>query len=1638
MKIIPEQITRVKKLYTQTITALAMLVMTAVSSALSSNADLSGLMPSAGTLSPAFDSATISYAAAVANATASMTVTPTATDGALAAITVNGNAVISGNASLAIPLSVGLNTITTIVTAEDAVTTKTYTLSVTRAPSSNADLSALYPDTGTFSPVFASGTISYTATVPNAFTSMTVTPTATDALATITVNGNAVISGNASLAIPLNVGTNTITTIVTAEDTVTTKTYTLTVTRAADSTLSGLATSAGTLSPTFDSGSIAYTISLPNAIASMTVTPTATDPLATINVNTVTVASGSPSGAIALNEGANVITTVVTATDLGTKTYTITVTRAFGASLPVIYEPFNYATGQLTGKGGTTDVGLTGTWTGPGNATDIKVVDNTLTYNSLPTSGRSIGNLAGFSNRFGGARPINTSALAANGLLNDGATLWFSLIMGYGRDVNGVQPNMSNARLGFALANSSFSTGNNKYWVNDEGAQRGSGLGMTLGNLSTAGAVKATQFRDLTLGTGAGTSGDGTAGNLLGNFTGTGIALDQTRLIVAKITWGATSDKIDVYMPDANLNLGPVVSTYTTLTNLNQSTFDTITWAHGDPVVMDEIRFGATYGSVIGVEATHAYWDLNGADAESGSDTPSGVWNASNLYWNGLADGTFAAGAWAAGNTAIFSAGADAVGEYSVTVDSTQDIGGLRFENGTVTISGGTALRMMGNSNIDVASGLTATVATVLSEDVAGRSLTKIGSGKLEITGTNIYSGSTIASAGILLASTPAALPGYDTSAKVIFGGGTVAVKVGVSNWTTGEVDTLLSSATKTSGALGIDTTSGDLTQWTSFTTSNLGSTLGLTKLGTNTLTLDLPNTFAGVTLVKAGNLAMTDPLALQNSALDTSSTGVVTITGNTTPTFGGLSGASGNLADVLSADYSNITALTLRPQSGSTFVSGGVIGEGAANTTLLKTGAGMQILQGANTYAGSTTVTAGTLSLSGVNGSINQSSSIVLNGGKLLLDSLGTGNNSNRVKDTADVTLSLGGELQLYGSGTTNITENMGMLAIVDQSTVTVLSTTAGRVATLASSGFARTGKATSLIRGKDLGGVASATQLGKVTLTSTSGLSFVGASTLANAATGDVVKTVRIVPYLTGGLTSGLGSAANASTLITYDTTLGFRALSATNHFTLLAAAYTAPATRENVRLTTAGTTTITAASPTVNSLLCNTASTTLSGNGTFTVNSGVIAAVANTIAVSGFSGITLGDGTWNEGVVHVTPGATLTLSSPVNVTGSGGLTKGDTGTLILNAIPAYVGDTTVNSGTLQLKFNNPNNNDSTATIAASGATLNLNFTGNEIVKKLFIGTTQMADGVYGSGNIVIPQITGSGKLIVDNNPPTLAPVNIVDDQAGGPIADNTLVNYTVTFSEDMDASTVTAVDFANAGTSTITIGTITEPTPGVFNVQVTALTAGTLQLMVNAGAELKDFVGFSLNTVAAILDEEIITVNNVIPTLSSGDIVDNKSGAPVSPNTVVTYTVTFSEDMDASTVSSADFSNAGTSSIAIGAITEITPGVFTVVVTPTSSGTLQLQVPVSAELKDLASNNLDNDPAIVDDTTITVIAGYASWASTNTAGVNLNDDHDNDGVSNGVEYFLGGPSGTTTGFTALPSVVKALDGTLSVTWP
>jgi len=297
----------------------------------SNNAGLSALKLSNGALTPAFASGTTSYTASVANSISSATITPT-TSVATATVKVNGTAVTSGTASSAIPLSFGPNIITIIVTAQDGVTTKTYMLTMTRAPSTNANLSALGQSVGGLTPAFASGTTSYTENVSYASATMTLKPVSSDANATIKVNGTAVTSGTITAPIALLVGPNTITTVVTAQDGITNKTYSLTVTRAlsTNATLSSIKLGSGTLSPAFAAATTSYTVSVANTVSTLTITPTTTDPNATIKINGTAVTSGTASVSIALAEGAQtVITTVVTAQNGTTKeSYTVTVTRA--------------------------------------------------------------------------------------------------------------------------------------------------------------------------------------------------------------------------------------------------------------------------------------------------------------------------------------------------------------------------------------------------------------------------------------------------------------------------------------------------------------------------------------------------------------------------------------------------------------------------------------------------------------------------------------------------------------------------------------------------------------------------------------------------------------------------------------------------------------------------------------------------------------------------------------------------------------------------------------------------------------------------------------------------------------------------------------------------------------------------------------------------------------------------------------------------------------------------------------------------------------------------------------------------------------------------------------------------------------
>jgi hypothetical protein len=196
------------------------------------------------------------------------------------------------------------------------------------APSPVA-LSALAISSGTLTPAFSSTVLNYTASVPYETTSITVTPTASLPNTTITVNGTTVASGSASGAISLNVGSNTITIVVTLNGI--TQNYIIVVTRVDSSYLTALTAQSGTtavaLSPApFVKTTMGYSATVGFNVSSITVTPTAEGASAVIKVNGTIVTSGQASASIPLAIGSNTIPVAVTAGGV-TQNYSIAITR---------------------------------------------------------------------------------------------------------------------------------------------------------------------------------------------------------------------------------------------------------------------------------------------------------------------------------------------------------------------------------------------------------------------------------------------------------------------------------------------------------------------------------------------------------------------------------------------------------------------------------------------------------------------------------------------------------------------------------------------------------------------------------------------------------------------------------------------------------------------------------------------------------------------------------------------------------------------------------------------------------------------------------------------------------------------------------------------------------------------------------------------------------------------------------------------------------------------------------------------------------------------------------------------------------------------------------------------------------------
>ncbi len=223
------------------------------------------------------------------------------------------------------------------VTAEDGMNVQRYTLTLTRAPSTDATLGALELSGGVaLRPIFAAAVRSYTASVANDIETIvvTATPTHANAWAGITPADADLTAEGYQLA--LNVGPNLIAIEVTAEDGMNVQRYTLTLTRAAspdDATLGALELSGGVaLRPIFAAAVRSYTASVANDIETIVVTATPTHARASVAITSEDTDGTATGPQVALNVGSNLITIEVTAADGDTtQQYTLTLIRRAAA-----------------------------------------------------------------------------------------------------------------------------------------------------------------------------------------------------------------------------------------------------------------------------------------------------------------------------------------------------------------------------------------------------------------------------------------------------------------------------------------------------------------------------------------------------------------------------------------------------------------------------------------------------------------------------------------------------------------------------------------------------------------------------------------------------------------------------------------------------------------------------------------------------------------------------------------------------------------------------------------------------------------------------------------------------------------------------------------------------------------------------------------------------------------------------------------------------------------------------------------------------------------------------------------------------------------------------------------------------------
>jgi len=336
------------------------------------------------------------------------------------------------------------------------------------------------------------------------------------------------------------------------------------------------------------------------------------------------------------------------------------------------------------------------------------------------------------------------------------------------------------------------------------------------------------------------------------------------------------------------------------------------------------------------------------------------------------------------------------------TVNSTLDLNGFNSTigslagSGTVMTNGSpTTLTTNGDNSSTIFSG-------TLNSNVA---LIKTGSGTLTLSGNNNNSTATTVSAGTLAAGSTTGFSGASAF--------TVNATLDLAGFNS-TIGSLGGSGTVRNSSTTVATlkTNGD--DSSTIFSGRIRNRVNLDKRGTGTLTLSGTNSYTGTTTVSAGTLAAGSTTAF-------SANSDFTVTSNGTLNLAGFSNSLGSLSGGGAVANSGPAATLTTNANGNDSTFGGSIGD---NLSLVKVGNDDLKLTGTNSYTGSTTINAGSLTLGG-GGSIAASSGVIIASGASL-----DLNGNQTIQDLSGVT---GSKVKLGGNtltvGTANSTTFAGIV---------------------------------------------------------------------------------------------------------------------------------------------------------------------------------------------------------------------------------------------------------------------------------------------------------------------------------------------------------------------------------------------------------------------------------------------------------------------------------------------------------------------------------------------------------------------------------------------------------------------------------